>query len=81
MNQFQKNALFINWLLNTLISSDYKPPLKDMTYLNFQELLLEKLCTFQWMLILTTNNEQNIIQSFIPLILDNDFSLSNNLQI
>ena len=38
MYQFRKNALFSDKLLNTLMSSDDGPPLKNMIYLNFPEL-------------------------------------------
>ena len=43
MHQFQKNGLFTDWSLSTLMSLDDKPPLKDMIYLEFPELLSEHL--------------------------------------
>ena len=38
MHQFQKNGLFSDQLLNTLMSVNDKPPLKGMIYLNFSQL-------------------------------------------
>ena len=45
MHQFQKNGLFSDQLLNTLISVNDKPPLKGMIYLNFSQLSWEKRTT------------------------------------
>ena len=45
MHQFQKNGLFSDQLLNTLMSVNDKPPLKGMIYLNFSQLSWEKLTT------------------------------------
>ena len=42
MYLFQKNRLFEGWLLNTVMLSVDKPPLKDIIYLDFLELLSEK---------------------------------------
>ena len=37
MYQFQKNGLFSDKFLNTLMPLDDEPPLKDILYLNFPE--------------------------------------------